>query len=196
MDSGSAPFARTRCVRRVGASRNDALEIARQASSPLLLKARGTPASSIVPALEKRARGTPDARLRPQPRVHGLSLDARASVTTKAPETPGVPHAMVFAACFVLSPAKSRNLSPSSPRYFRAPGLARERAVRISQDHTTCADAQSDANGAHLRSGSHRAAWSVPPRRRPLTRLRSLNGPPQEETVRAPGLRPKTLAPA
>ena len=40
------------------------------------------------PPSKKRARGTPDARLRPQPRVHGLSLDTRASVTTKAPDHP------------------------------------------------------------------------------------------------------------
>ena len=43
--------------------------------------------SSFAP-FKKRARGTPDARLRPQPRVHGLSLDTRVLVTTKAPDHP------------------------------------------------------------------------------------------------------------
>jgi hypothetical protein len=84
----------------------------RRATSPLLFAARGTPSplsssaharlrcssfapsktarlrcSSFAPS-KKRARGTPDARSRPQPRVHGLSLDTRASVTTKAPDRP------------------------------------------------------------------------------------------------------------
>ena len=58
----------------------------------------------LIRAPKKRARGTPDARLRPQPRVHGLSLDTRVLVTTKAPASSGVPHAGVFSACFACPP--------------------------------------------------------------------------------------------
>ena len=63
------------------------------------------------------------------------------------------------------------------------------------REHATWADARSDVSEAHLRPGRI-AQRGRQPRRQSLTRLRSLNGPPQEETVRAPGLRPKPYASA
>jgi hypothetical protein len=93
------------------------------------------------PALITRARGTPDAGC-----VRSLACKSEkhtSEVTTKAPDTSGVPHAVVFSACFVLSPANTRRLSPSSPRYVTC---ARSEAGRGGpdsvRDHTTWADAQ------------------------------------------------------
>ena len=79
--------------------------------------ARDVPVRAIAksPALITRARGTPDAGC-----VRSLACKSEkhtSEVTTKAPDTSGVPHAVVFSACFVLSPANARRLSPSSPRY-------------------------------------------------------------------------------
>jgi len=67
--------------------------------------ARDVPVRAIAksPALITRARGTPDARC-----VRSLACKSEkhtSEVTTKAPDTSGVPHAVDFSACFVLSPA-------------------------------------------------------------------------------------------
>ena len=51
--------------------------------------------------------------MRPQPRVWVVSFGHTRFSHHENTDTSGVPHAMVFSACFVLSPANGRNLSPS-----------------------------------------------------------------------------------
>ena len=103
--------------------------------------------------------------MRPQPRVRRWK--AHELVTTVAPETSGVPRAVVLSACFVLSPAAIH------PLWFVTVGRCWRRGLRSERttmhrldasdghrDHTTWAGAQGDANGAHPGPGSHRAASS------------------------------------
>ena len=107
------------------------------------VRARDVPVRAIAksPALATRARGTPDAGC-----VRSLACKSEkhtSEVTTKAPDTSGVPHAVDFSACFVLSPANTRRLSPSSPRYVTCARSGAGRGGPDSvRDHTTWADAQ------------------------------------------------------
>ena len=68
---------------------------------PCCCDGAGAPEVLIRLTLEMRARGTPDARAHPQPRVQ--SKKHTSVVATVAPEASGVPHAMVGTASFALS---------------------------------------------------------------------------------------------
>ncbi len=96
-------------------------------------------------------------------------------------------------ACFVLSPANARRLSPSSPRYFGPAVAGTRRAVRISQDHTTWAGAQRRCRWDASPSRPHRAAPSSAATKIP-------HAPPALEralcTRRAPAFRACALRPS
>jgi hypothetical protein len=122
--------------------------------TPVVEPARGRPSSLCRFALLERARGTPDARAHPQPRVR-VSGKHTSVVTTVAPEASGVPHAVVFTACFVLIPGVRCWVHH---RYVdlcerRPPGTCAPR------DAAAAPMARADAPGSHD-LGRPRAAWS------------------------------------
>jgi hypothetical protein len=155
---------------------------------------------------QKRARGTPDARCARSLVCDGLSLDTRDSVTTKASDTSGVPHAMVFSACFVLSPANGRNLSPSGLSCTVRPLSDRMvscgphgRQALHPFDGTTRLEPTREAMSVGRISAPAASHSVVVSRRSGLlgSAFRRSNTPPQEESVLAPGLAPsRPYAPA
>jgi len=106
---------------------------------PCCLKGAGAPEFLVSFALEMRARGTPDARAHPQPRVQ--SKKHTSVVATVAPEASGVPHAVVLR----LASCSPRERPLGCHRRLRGTFPLRsevKRAGRISQDHTTWAGAE------------------------------------------------------
>jgi hypothetical protein len=89
------------------------------AETALFFTARARQHHFAFPPSSKRAHGTPDAR-----RIRSLVRKIKkhtSVVTTNTPNNIRRSARNGFTACFVLSPVKSRNLSPSSPRYFSPP---------------------------------------------------------------------------
>jgi hypothetical protein len=157
------------------------------------------------PSFEKRARGTPDARLRPQPRVRN-EFGHTSFSHHESTGSSGVPHAMVFAACFACPPVGDpllptvvvdRAALPPRRKALRAvPMLWREASRR---EHATWADARSDASGANLRPGRIAQRGRQPKLRPPQALLRPRTHPlrgVRSRRARAPAplLRPDAAA--
>jgi hypothetical protein len=150
-------------------------------------------------ALSKmRARGTPDARSRPQPRVRCLSLDTRVSVTTKAPDHPAFRTRWFY------------RLASHVPRWeilcYPPLSWTGRRGLLARRLCGPChAMARGIAPGARdLGRRAKRCQWSASPLRPHRTAWSSASAPvscappeferpSREETVRAPGLRPRLL---
>ena len=77
---------------------------ARLGPAPFAPSKTGAREVFLIRAPKKEGARNAGRGMRPQPRVHGLSLDTRVLVTTKAPASSGVPHAGVFSACFACPP--------------------------------------------------------------------------------------------
>jgi hypothetical protein len=107
----------------------------------------------LIRAPKKEGARNAGRGMRPQPRVHGLSLDTRVLVTTKAPASSGVPHAVVFSACFACPPVGG----PLIPTVVvdRAARLSDKKALRT----VPCYGARHRAGS--MRLGPTREAMSV-----------------------------------
>jgi hypothetical protein len=175
----------------------------RHATSPLLFMARGTPTSPIVPALDSEGARNAGRPIASAASCAWVEFGHTSFSHHESTVTSGVPHAVVFSACFVLSPANGRNLSPSglsctvrplSERMVSCGPHGNRRSIPLMGPHDLGRRAKRCQWGASP-PRPHRAAWSS-------ASAQISHAPPESERPstggnrRAPGLRPKPYASA
>lgn len=128
------------------------------AITPVVMTARGRPKSSFPPPQIEGARNAGCSRASAAPCAKGKKHTS--VVATVAPESSGVPHAVVLR----LASCSPRERPLGCHRRLRGTFLLRsevKRADRISQDHTTWAGAELRIHAKRYRSAIPRTAWSV-----------------------------------
>ena len=175
----------------------------RHATSPLLFMARGTPTSPIVPALDSEGARNAGRPIASAASCAWVEFGHTSFSHHESTGSSGVPHAVVFSACFACPPAGESFVTR------RWCGLTGSACLPSGRFALPChAMARGIAPGARdLGRRAKRCQWSASPPRPHRTAWSSASAPAshappeserpsREETVRAPGLRPRPYASA